>query len=144
MYPGKLPTSRPLTSCNWNTSLDPDQFSVSGLRPCTVYSDLHYMRNAAIVPEQFLHPDHFSMHPDHFPTSGSLHYMRTRSLPHIRTISLHQDHFTTCGPGHLPTSGPDHFPTSGPDHFPTSGQFPSIQPTCFLICCTINNIFGLN
>ena len=137
MHPEKLATSRPLTSCNRNTSLHPDHFSVSGLLPCTAYSELHYMRTIAIVPEHFLtsgplfhasgpfpyiritslHADQItSPHPDNFPASGSLHYMRTRSLPHIRTISQHQDHFTTCGP----------------DHFSTSGQFPSIQPTCFL------------
>ena len=80
MHREKFPTSRPLASWNWNTSLHPDHFSVSGLLPCTVYSELHYMRTVAIVPK-------------HSRTSGPLPYIRITSLHPIQITSPHPDNF---------------------------------------------------
>jgi hypothetical protein len=65
------------------TSLYQDYFPVQYTANFTTCGPLQYFRNTSV------HPDHFSMHPDHFPTSGSLHYIRSRSLPHIQIIPQH-------------------------------------------------------
>jgi len=108
MHPEKLPPSRPLTSRNRNTSLHP-YFSVTGLLPCTVHSELHYMRTTTIVLEQFLisgpifhafgpffYIRNTSLHPDNFPASNqpvssviqiSVGFRWTKTL--VSSVNLH-------------------------------------------------------
>jgi hypothetical protein len=77
MHPDELPTSRPLTSCNWNTSPHPDHFSASGT------TSLYSIQRP-------------SLRADHCNSSVTLPYIRT-TFPCIQTISLYQDHFPTSG-----------------------------------------------